>query len=834
LEPEVNFDKYRSIPFYFINTVKREELTLSSISASMQQIKSQGFGGIVVFNKPPDGFSAEEYLGDFWFEVTENFIIAGRELGLQIWINDGFNFPPGDAGGRIAKIDPGLKQRTLHRDKQGKIFVKELDWGFPAFEEPESSRLFIALVYEEYKKRLGKYFGNGLDGIFSDADNRRLGPLDTNRLDGQKHFPWSRDFASLFQRRFNYDIMPHLEDVLSERGGNVCCDYWQFAEELYHSWFKNNYEWCKANKLKYTFHTSDTGPFTRDKCARSSIYTEGKFLDLAACCDYPGTDHELLALDGGTHFDKRYFVPAISYGGTRERLINHDFYNSKYDLRAKYAAGAAFMHGKERVMCEAFAATNWGATFCELRKIATWQIMQGINFFVPHAVHHRLAGAVKYFAPPEFSHSTLKHGVREFNDFMAKYSAISAQSEYIPQIAVLDPTSDIWRKTSEGGNLFTLCDKLNRLPYNYHIVDRQFVEANPGKFKVVIESDKDFDLNTLGQILGNDIAFSAQAPLHYRRCRLSDGTMFLMLANVWNDNTVTGTLTWGSRSVDVELCSGEIAVIGGEFEEFRSPGIESNRGNCLKQLSLPLLMAVKFELPNIIPLWLWQDSSGKPATIDKGGDDLFLRWENAEELSELKLKVPAFLEGELFCDNRKLTAGTAVRLFDDEYIEFNLENGHVIGKHELRLSGGKRTREIFFNSIYLTGDFNLEIDRYNEFHRPYFKIYSLNIHVPEKINIRLSRRADKLDINKSLCEQGHIFYSGGTTYIADIEINNESNILALPDISGICEIAVDGKFLARPIWNPYRFELGHLTGKHRLEITVYNTFGNMLEGYQAR
>ena len=53
-------------------------------------------------------------------------------------------------------------------------------------------------------------------------------------------------------------------------------------------------------------------------------------------------------------------------------------------------------------------------------------------------------------------------------------------------------------------------------------------------------------------------------------------------------------------------------------------------------------------------------------------------------------------------------------------------------------------------------------------------------------------------------------------------------------ISGICEIAVDGKFLARSIWNPYWFELGHLTGKHRLEITVYNTFGNMLEGYQAR
>lgn len=244
-------------------------------------------------------------------------------------------------------------------------------------------------------------------------------------------------------------------------------------------------------------------------------------------------------------------------------------------------------------------------------------------------------------------------------------------------------------------------------------------------------------------------------------------------------------------------------------------------------------MDVKFEFPNLIPLWLWKDASGKPATIDEGGVDLFLEWENIEDLPELKLKVPAFLDSKIFCDDRELFGGKTVRLFDDEYLEFNLENGNTAGKHVLRLCGGNRSRAICFNSIYLTGDFNLEMERYNEFHRQYFEIYSLKIHVPEKINIRLSKRAGKMDIGKSLCGQGHIFYSGGITYTADIDVTYKNFMLALPDSSGICEVAIDGKFLARSIWNPYRFDLRHLTGKHHLEITLYNTFGNMLEGYQA-
>ena len=93
--------------------------------------------------------------------------MAGRDLGLEIWLNDGFDYPPGDAAGRIRARKPELGQQRLRLDVAGQVEVVSVPWGFPAFELPESSALFIELVYEAHKKHLGHYFGNGLHGIFS-------------------------------------------------------------------------------------------------------------------------------------------------------------------------------------------------------------------------------------------------------------------------------------------------------------------------------------------------------------------------------------------------------------------------------------------------------------------------------------------------------------------------------------------------------------------------------------------------------------------------------------------------------------------------------------------
>ena len=303
---------FRPKPFYFINTADPTALTMDECRKSMQRLHDQGFGGCVLFNKPPTGFTEELYLSDRWMDAIEKFIIAGRELDLELWLNDGFNYPPGDAAGRIRKVAPHLGQQRLVLQDDNSVKVIAVEWGFPAFELPESSELFIKFAYESMLPRLGKYFGNGLYGIFSDCDNRRYSPFVAQYMDGKPYYPWSDNFAEVFKTQHNYDITPLLADVITLRNKQAAADYWQTSGYLYNQWFANNYKWCQEHNLKYTFHSSDTGPLDFEFCHRTSLYSEGEPLKLLSFSDYPGTDHELAMLDGGTHYDKRYKYPKKS------------------------------------------------------------------------------------------------------------------------------------------------------------------------------------------------------------------------------------------------------------------------------------------------------------------------------------------------------------------------------------------------------------------------------------------------------------------------------------------------------------------------------------------
>ena len=142
---EEEIDASRPVPFYFITTTDPEELTYEAFHASLQKLKAEGFGGIVLFNKPQGGFSEEEYLGEAYFSMVRNACEACRALGLRMWINDGYDFPPGAVCGRIREIAPHLKQQYL-RLVNGEAVVKTADWGFPAFEEDLSGELFRKLV----------------------------------------------------------------------------------------------------------------------------------------------------------------------------------------------------------------------------------------------------------------------------------------------------------------------------------------------------------------------------------------------------------------------------------------------------------------------------------------------------------------------------------------------------------------------------------------------------------------------------------------------------------------------------------------------------------------
>jgi len=812
-------NNFRPIPFYFINTTDPEALSYESAFTAVQKLKTNGFGGCIVFNKPPDGFSQEGYLSDKWFDMIKNFTEAGRKLKMQIWINDGFNFPPGDAGGRIQKINPALKQKRLVAAGKNDFEVMEADWNFPAFEEPESSELFIKLVYGEYYKRLGGCFGNGITGFFSDADCRRINAHIIDKLDGRPYYPWSRNFADEFEKKYSYRIEPHLPDIVRERASaEIRHDYWQLAGELYSRWFRNNYQWCQEHGILYSFHSSDTGPFSLKNCLRSSLFAEGSFLHQAAFCDYPGTDHELLTLDGGTHFDSRYYVSSASWGGSATKEKSPDFNITKWDLRAKYTASAAYLYNKPKALCEAFAATNWGATHQDLRRIAAWQVMQGINFLVPHAVHHRFAGAAKYFAPPEFLSGSLKHGLKEFNDGLARMCYIASQGELADPLAVLDPTGSVWRGKKHC--LFELCDKLNRMPLNYIIADEAALRSEPGRFKTLILPDIDLApdlsklLNANGCVILNadeleklplpDISFNG-GDIHYMLRGLKDGSEMLLAANIWSDAALSGTLRFNGKAFAVELAPGEISVFNGPYENFRSPD------NNIPLLKLPETMPVIWGEDNVVPLAAPEDFS----------------FCNAAEIPDPYLIAPPGMEFSL--DENVPAPGEAFRFFDEDYRKIKLHNGGAPGTHLLKM---RRSPEKSSGTAYLRGEFDVDLRTENDFHRQYMDFYNMRLYLPEKFSVTLKPRANHLPPG-NWSEQGAPFYSGSASYMAEIEHPGGKVRLTLGKINGTCSIKLNGRQTAVLIWEPFECILDLRQGRNFLEITVTNTLANLLECYKA-
>ena len=782
-----NLDRFRPVPFYFLTTSDPAEYSDEAIEKAMDEVKQAGFGGIVFFNKPPYGFTEEEYLSDYWFDISEKFILACKKRGLKFWVNDGFNYPPGDAAGRIARVAPELKQYRLRPNAGGKFIAEETDWGFPAFEEKRSSELFHKFVYEAYYERLGKYFGNGLDGFFSDADNRRINAHIMKQLNGERYYPWSINFQTLFMERYGYDITLKLKELFNESDPQICQDYWRMCGELYQQWFANNHRWCKAHNVEYTFHTSDTGPLTVDFSARSSAFSEGDPLTLLSHSDYPGTDHEIQVLDGGTHYDKRLFNPQVTLGGNEEKLVHPRFNDTFWDIRAKLAGSAAYLNNCAGAMCEMFAATNWGTNYNNLSRIAAWQIIQGITFIVPHAVHYRFTNWSKYFAPPEFIQGTMGAGVKLLNDRLAKYCQAAASGRYLADVAVIEPTPAVW-EGKESENFFAVCDQLNRKALGYVIIPA----ARAGEFPVVIDP-----LSGGMPSLPAERAHFTGGELAYMPREIA-GEKYLLAANIWSREMLSGTLSFNGRDYAVEIAPGEIAIVGGPFESYREP--------------LKKTVVRKF--------------TGK-FPVKFAGENL-ISFEKALEFSAtadlpLTLFLPDEAEASVMLDGEKVDGGKAVKVFDDSYTAFELKIS--AGTHQITLDKAAE----FDTPALLSGAFDLDLQTFGDYAKLAKTTYHLRIYNPEKAVYTLSPRRSELSVECGWEKQGQLFYSGMTAYELGKVQCAGNEILELPGFTGTAELLVNGQSVGKAAFAPYRFALP--AGENDLELRCWNSMGNRFERY---
>ena len=837
---------FRPKPFYFITSTKPEELTLEKMRESLIRLKDSGFGGIVLFNKPPAGFNEETYLSESWFEMVENAAKACKELSLTMWINDGFNFPPGDVAGRVRKAAPHLTQKHI-KIIDGKLAVLDEEWGFPAFEERESTELFIKFVYEEYEKRVGNYFGDPIKGFFSDTDNRRVNSLVmfSEEHPMRDYFPWSTTFEKSFTAEYGYDIIPYMPEILERKDLPQAVDYWEHAGRLMHGWFKAHHEWLNSRGLEYTGHTSDSSPYLYEEAPRSSCFTEGRFSDCERNFDYPGTDQELYSLDSAkpTRLET-YYTPTVIWGMQAHTPKMTDFYDVSIDLRAKQASATAFLYKRKGVMSEMFAGTNYGVEPKILRQIAAFQIMQGVTFVVPHAYHYRFTDESKYFAPPDFSHvGMLNYAVRELNDEIARLTAMMAKGQSVYPVALIDPTEYVWRGKYKSSEYFNVFATLNRLPYGFTICDVEKLLSKDYKFKVAIAAgivlseeiktkiaEKGIvllgaeELDRLKTYIPCDVKYAGEGSPHFVR-KIIDGEEFAFIANIESDRPIRGVVYAYGKEKEILLYPGEVRYISAHYDDI--PEIKKT-GERLCEI--PESVHVVFDRSNVLPLE-WFKNGENTVLKTETTQLLSVPFRSTTELSGLKLYIPKsckdLLRG-VYLDGAALTF-TLTNVYDDEYLEY-LFPTVIKGTHELEIHRDKEF--LFHNRIFISGEFDVDVKTSGDEYKKLCSLYNLSVYIPSKTAIVFSERRKTLSVHTSWALQGQPFYSGGVEYSFDVTAKKDGNYtLHLPKVRDVADLCINGEKIGRIIAPPYTYNVRLRKGKNVCKLTVYNSFANTMECY---
>ena len=223
-----------------------------------------------------------DYLSEKWFETIGNFVSSASDLNMCLWLYDEFNWPSGDAGGRVTAIDSfRLKAIETKGENAGKISYKSRhnaglfgEKYFPDLLSEEAVDFFISLTHEEYFKRFGKYFGSVIKGIFTDEPS--IGYCcegsSVAYYDGME-----KDYYETFKRDFVADMATESKS------------FFENATTLISNRFKRCYiskvaNWCESHGILMVGH------LMCDDDPAGAVRHGGDFLNNLSSLSLPGVD----------------------------------------------------------------------------------------------------------------------------------------------------------------------------------------------------------------------------------------------------------------------------------------------------------------------------------------------------------------------------------------------------------------------------------------------------------------------------------------------------------------------------------------------------------------
>ena len=400
---------YRSFPFWSWN----DELDEKELVNQIDWMHESGIGGFFMHAR---GGLTTPYLGEKWFKCVRACLKRAKELGMEAYAYDENGWPSGFVGGKLLEdlnnrdcyltctygdYDPkaivsyDLSSEKLIRTTSGSnnlnVFINISTSTADVCNE-KVVRKFIDLTHEQYKKN--DVYGN-LRGFFTDEPQYY-----------RRGVAYTRVIPDYFKEKYDEDIFDRIGLLFVEKEGyrDFRYKYWMSMQDLLLNAFgKQVYDWCNENGYKLTGHYIE----------------ENTMGDQIMCCG------------GVMPFYEYEHIPGCDWLGR----------DIKSDLNPKQLGSVAAQLGKKQVMSEMFACVGWDTTPLELKHIAEFLMVQGVNIICQHLLPYSEHGQRKRDYPEHYSkiNPWVEKDFKQFNDYFAIIGQHLSQSKEVVNVGLLHP-----------------------------------------------------------------------------------------------------------------------------------------------------------------------------------------------------------------------------------------------------------------------------------------------------------------------------------------------------------------------------------------------------------
>ncbi len=452
--------EFSTAPLWVWNDMLSDE----QIVSTMEDLASQGVKQVFVHPRP--GLMTP-YLSPEWFRLWRLALDTAERLDMNVWIYDENSYPSGFAGGWVPEEMPESRGRglkwietddptkvpaeavTVHRlfDDRYEDVAADFKAGRPLpagrylATVPEragaapwyGNRFYVDLLYpgvtqkfleitlDAYQREIGDQFGKRVPGSFTDEP----------RLLSAGNLTWTEDLAAEFQRRMGYDLLANLPSLRYPLGDwqKVRHDYYRLLLELFiERWAQPYYQWCEDHGLEFTGHYWEhEWPNCRAVPDNMAMY---------AWHQRPAIDCLMNQYAENTH---------AQFGNIRA---------------VRELSSIADQMGRRRTLCEIYGAGGWDLRFEDMKRIADWLGVLGVNTFDEHLSYITIRGARKMDHPQSFSyHASWWNDYHVMARYMTRLSLVLSAGERRNEILLLEPTSTAWLYQDDR----TTADELRRL-----------------------------------------------------------------------------------------------------------------------------------------------------------------------------------------------------------------------------------------------------------------------------------------------------------------------------------------------------------------------------------